>query len=65
MKYHRVVIIKMALASASAMRQNLRKLGNGQNSAVKATALILAISLSKLKIHEVRKREIYSKDSLR
>ena len=66
MKCHRVVAINMALASTSAMRLDSQKrLRNGLDPGIKATALILAISLSKLKTHVVRKREIYCKDRFR
>ena len=41
------------------------KLRNELDPAIKATALILSILLSKLKTHVVRKREIYSKERLK
>ena len=60
LKHHRVVAINMA--GTSAMSWNFRKLRNGLDSAIKATALILFILLSKLKTHVVRKRKRYSKE---
>ena len=65
MKLRRVVAINMAPTSTSAMRLDLQKAENGVDPVTKAMALILAILLSKLKTHVVRKREINSKDRFR
>ena len=56
LKCHRTVALNMALASTTAMRldSQKKKPRNGLDPAVKATALILAITLSKLKTHLVR-----------
>ena len=57
LKHHRVVVIKMATAGTSAMRLESQK--------AKKWALTLAIPLSKLKTHVVRKREIYCKERVK
>ena len=60
MKLQRVVAINKAFVSTSAIKPDSQKLRNGVDLAIKAMALILAISLSKLKTHVVRKRERYT-----
>ena len=65
MKLYGVAAINMAPSSDSTMKldyQNAKEWGGSNHQ---SHGLILAISLSKLKTHMVRKREIYSKDRFR
>ena len=56
MKLHSVGATNMAPASTSAIKLDFPKLRNKVDLAIKAIAFILAISLSKLKTHVVRKK---------
>ena len=68
MKCHRVVAIDMAPVVPLSRAWNYRKLRNGLDPAVKATALILSILLSKLKLMwsgKERERDAVKRDSKR